>query len=159
MKDSRDIAACAPELQAKGNALIAAFWKRFAPFYLTPIFTQRSPATHEALWLQGRTSLDVVNRARNVAGLPPITAQQNMNQVTWTKHSRHLMVPSEAIDLAITLDPDGPTGPMKPVIEWEDEARYEAMAAMAVELGLVSGGPKDLGHVELARKAPVAVPV
>jgi len=152
VKDSRDLGACTPELQKKGNALIVAFWKRFAPFYLTAVFTQRSPETHEALWLQGRATVEVVNKARAAAGLPPITMSQNMTQVTWTRNSRHLLVPSEAIDFAITLDPDGPTGPMKPVIEWEDEGRYEAMAAMAVELGLVSGGPKDLGHVEIPRR-------
>ena len=154
IRDSRDLAACHPALKVKAEALIAAFWERFAPFYLTPVFTQRSPETQDALWAQGRTTLEVVNNMRDRAGLAPITVSENMAQVTWTRNSRHLLVPSEAIDFAITLDPDGPTGPLKPTIKWDDMPRYRAMGIIAEELGLRWGGEKDGGHVQLPPDVP-----
>jgi hypothetical protein len=154
MKDSREISACAPEMQRLGTLLIEKFWKRFAPFFIMPVFTQRTPLTHEALWAQGRTDLQTVNLMRLRAGLVPITDADN-NKVTWTKNSRHLLVPSEAIDFAVALDPDGPSGPKKPVIEWDDMPRYRAMGVMAEELGLVWGGESDGGHVELARRVNI----
>jgi hypothetical protein len=151
MKDSREISACAPELQKLGYELIARYWKRFAPFYLLPTFTSRSQQTHDALWAQGRMGTAAVNSLRMLAGLQSITDEENKRQVTRTKRSKHLLNPSQAIDFAVTIDPDGPTGPLKPVIDWEDEGRYAAMGAMAEELGLAWGGKwGDSCHVELA---------
>jgi hypothetical protein len=156
VKDSREITACATELQSKANQLIEQFWKRFAPWYLTPIFTQRSQQTQTALYAQGRMPLPDVNALRLKANLLPLSEKENERKVTWTMNSRHCIVPSEAIDFAITLDPDGPTGPKKPAIDWDDEARYKAMGAMAESLGLVSGASwGDIGHVELPRRGNI----
>lgn len=156
MKDSREITACATELQSKANDLISQFWKRFAPWYLLPVFTQRTQATQTALYAQGRMSLSDVNALRYKADLPPITAEENARKVTWTTNSRHCIFPSEAIDFAIAIDPDGPTGPLKPKIDWEDESRYKAMGALAEELGLVWGGRwGDPGHVELPKRVNI----
>jgi hypothetical protein len=156
MKDSREISACAPELQAKANELIEQFWKRFAPWYLLPVFTQRSQDTQTALYAQGRMSLAEVNALRLKANLLPISVEENARKVTWTMNSRHCVVPSEAIDFAITIDPDGPTGPKKPQIDWDDEARYKAMGTIAESIGLLwGGGWGDPGHVELPRRSTI----
>jgi hypothetical protein len=157
-KDSRDLADCDPKLRALCEQLIAAFWKRFAPFFIMPVFTQRTRSTQEALWAQGRTDLATVNTLRRAAGLPPITTADNEKQVTWTKNSKHVAVPSRAVDFAVAVDDDGPSGPHKATIDWDDEPRYNAMGALAQELGLVWGGNwGDPGHVELPADGPKVI--
>ena len=159
MKDSREVRDCSAFMQAKDRELREAFSRRFAPFFLMPYMTARTVETHEAYWAQGRADTKTVNALRQKAGLAPLNDKQAARQCTWTKRSKHvrwmpdrsgvLRPCAEAIDYGVAIDPDGPAGPMKPVIEWDDEPRYAAMGALAEGLGLAWGGHfGDLCHVE-----------
>ena len=137
------------------------FFKRFAPWQLVVTRTAVSLDVQEAIHLQGRADLKTVNAARAAAGLWPITAAEN-HEVSWCApmKSLHVVGPgiralAEAVDLAIAIDPDGPTGPLKPVIDWKN-GRYAAMALMAKLLGCEAGydfSPRDPGHIQMRSKA------
>lgn len=152
---SRNLADADQIIAEKVVLLQEEFYRRYCPHELVVTYVARTREEHEALWAQGRRQLVIVNAYRARAGMAPITDKQNV-EVTWTTVSKHLLVPSRAVDLAVAVDPDGPEGPMKPVIEWEDEPRYHQMGAIAVSLGLVWGGnwrKADLCHVELPEVA------
>jgi len=51
--------------------------------------TWRAPGEQLALWMQGRKSLDEVNRQRRLHSLPKITEEENKKVVTWTRTSYH----------------------------------------------------------------------
>jgi len=53
--------------------------------------TARTVQEQHALFLQGRQSLEVVNRARKQIGLSPITEEENRRPVTWTMQSKHIV--------------------------------------------------------------------
>lgn len=159
MKDSRDVRDCSPFMREKDALLREAFSRRFAPFFLMPTMTARTPETHAAFWAQGRTDAATVNALRSRAGLPTLPDQKTRQEITWIRHSKHvrwipgpggvLMPVSEAIDYAVALDPDGPAGPLKPTIEWDDRPRYRSMGTIAESLGLAWGGHYgDLCHVD-----------
>lgn len=44
-----------------------------------------------ALYAQGREPIELVNKYRHMAGLPPITPKENLRKVTWTLKSDHLI--------------------------------------------------------------------
>ena len=151
---SRLLSTADPKLAQLATELMASYAKRFGPWQLIITNVSRSPLEQEALYAQGRVESKMeLNAIRERAGLQPIYSEKEAHRkVTWTRNSRHNMVPSHAVDFAVALDPDGPDGPLKPVIDWEDIGRYEAMGELAKELGLVWGGDwgrKDLCHVEL----------
>uniref|UniRef100_A0A7C5RJT0 M15 family peptidase n=1 Tax=Fervidobacterium thailandense TaxID=1008305 RepID=A0A7C5RJT0_9BACT len=103
--------------------------------------TCRSLLEQEALFLQGRADIETVNRARQKAGLKPISLKENVI-VTNTKLSPH------CFGLAFDFVPikDG-----KPV--WNDLSLWEKCGSVAEKLDLVWGGRwknfKDYPHVEL----------
>lgn len=155
---SRLLSDARPELAAKVRALMEEYARRFAPWMLLITSVWRSPLEQEALYAQGRVaSKTELNAIRERAGLPPIYDEDEAHRVvTWVRNSRHNRTPSEAVDLAVALDPDGPHGPLKPRIDWQSEARYEAMGEIAKRLGLVWGGDwkrRDLCHVEMPKEA------
>jgi hypothetical protein len=126
--------------------------RRFAPWQLVITSVWRSTLEQEALYVQGRVSKMELNAVRERAGLPPIYSDEEAARVvTRTRNSKHNRTPSEAVDFAVAIDPDGP-GPMKPRIDWQTASRYEAMGELAERRGLVWGGrwrQRDLCHVEL----------
>lgn len=158
MNESRSLSAAVPDLADKCLLLQEEFARRFAPWCLVITSVWRSSAYQEALYCQGRVSKIELNAVRARAGLPPIYDDDEAARVvTWLRASKHMRTPSEAVDLAVAIDPDGPDGPAKPRIDWKDEARYEAMGEIAKGLGLIWGGDwrkRDLCHVELPRSEP-----
>lgn len=148
---SRSLSHAHPALANKVRILQEEFSRRFPQWRLIITSVSRTPAEQEALYLQGRVHVDLVNEARARTGMGPIGPHENV-EVTWVKQSRHNRMPSEAVDLAVAFDLDGIDGPGKPVIDWNDEIRYRAMGVMAENLGLVWGGrwrTPDMAHVEL----------
>ena len=158
---SRSWDDCTPEVAEAGRKLQERFSARFAPWQLVVTRTAVSLDVQRAIHMQGRADLGAVNAARTAAGLWIITAAEN-HEVTWTAPERSLHVilhgireKSEAVDLAIAIDPDGPLGPLKPRIDWKN-GRYPAMAVMAEALGFQAGlrFPKpDPGHLQIRRAA------
>ena len=158
---SRLLSDAHPLLADKVRTLQAQYAKRFAPWYLVITSVWRSPLEQEALYSQGRVASKLeLNAIRERAGMPPIYDEDEAHRiVTNTRHSRHNRTPSEAVDLAVAIDPDGATGPLKPRIDWITAGRYEAMGELAKKLGLAWGGDwkqRDLCHVEMPRE-PVKV--
>lgn len=153
---SRLLSDAHPLLAEAVKELMQMYAIRFSPWHLVVTSVWRSMAEQEALFSQGRVaSKTELNAVRERAGMAPIYDEAEAHRiVTRVRNSKHNRTPSEAVDLAVAIDYDGPTGPMKPVIDWNCESRYEAMGEMAKRLGLVWGGDwkaRDLCHVELAR--------
>ena len=159
---SRSLDDCTPEVAAGTLKLQARFAARFTPWQLVITRTAVSLDVQKAIYQQGRADLGTVNAARTAAGLWVITADEN-HEVSWTapERSLHVLLPgkrdkSEAVDLAIAIDPDGPLGPLKPRIDWKN-GRYGAMAVMAVALGFEAGydfkPTPDPGHLQIRRAA------
>lgn len=158
---SRLLSDADPLLAEKVRELQAQYAKRFAPWYLVITSVHRTPLEQEALYSQGRVASKLeLNAIRERAGMHPIYDENEAHRiVTNTRHSKHNRTPSEAVDLAVAIDPDGSTGPLKPRIDWMTASRYEAMGELAKALGLVWGGDwrqRDLCHVELMREEPKA---
>ncbi len=156
---SRLLSDAHPVLAEKVRTLQAQYAKRFAPWYLVITSVHRTPLEQEALYAQGRVVSKLeLNAIRERAGMPPIYDENEAHRiVTKTRHSMHNRTPSEAVDLAVAIDPDGATGPLKPRIDWMTASRYEAMGELAKGLGLVWGGDwkqRDLCHVELPKPEP-----
>lgn len=155
---SRDLKDADPFVATAVAELRREFARRFAPFFLTITCVRRTQLAHDALWLQGRADAKTINAARERAGLWLLHDPKEIaREVTWVRTTKHSAVPlSLAVDLAVTIDPDGPEGPMKPVIEWNDIPRYEAMGVIAKKVGLVWGGEwrkPDYCHVEKPRES------
>lgn len=153
---SRSLADAHPLLAEKAREVMAEYARRFQPWCLVITSVWRSPELQEALYCQGRVSKIELNAVRERVNLPPIYDDDEAARiVTWTRASRHNRTPSEAVDFAVAIDPDGPLGPIKPRIDWLTSSRYEAMGEIAKAHGLVWGGDwrrRDLCHVELARE-------
>jgi len=104
--------------------------------------TYRPQVEQDALYAQGRLSLKEVNGFRVLAGLQPITFEQN-KKVTWVKKSRH--TDREAFDIAM-LDKEGK-------VTWMTIA-YKAAGRIGKSVGLVWGGDwktPDYPHFELPK--------
>lgn len=157
MNQSRSLGAAHPVLAEKCRLLEAEYARRFSPWSLLRTSVWRSPLVQEALYAQGRVKSRMeLNAIRERAGLPPIYSDEEaMRIVTKARYSKHNRTPSEAVDYAVVIDPDGPEGPIKPRIDWHTESRYAAMGEIAKRLGLVWGGDwkmRDLAHVELPQE-------
>ena len=153
---SRLLSDAHPVLASAVRELMEMYAIRFAPWQLVITSVYRTVAEQEALYSQGRVASKLeLNAVRERAGLPPIYDDAEAHRiVTNVRHSRHNQHPAEAVDLAVAIDHDGPSGPLKPVIDWNTASRYEAMGALSERLGLVWGGrwrQRDLCHVELPR--------
>lgn len=157
-QNTRSLSHAHPLLAEKVLLLQEEYARRFAPWCLVITSVWRSTLVQEALYAQGRVASRMeLNALREKAGLPPIYSDEEAARiVTKSRYSRHNATPSEAVDLAVAIDPDGPQGPIKPRIDWQSEGRYEAMGEIAKRLGLVWGGDwnmRDLCHVELPKEA------
>jgi len=113
---SNKIEDLTPECQAK-YSLFAGLLD-IAGIKTAVVFTRRTLAEQQALFAQGRESLDEVNALRKAAGLPPINAGDNASIVTncdgVAKISNHQT--GQAFDLTF-VDANGnpywPTDPSK----------------------------------------------
>lgn len=112
----------------------------------------------DALYAQGREHLPDVNALRARCGMSPLTLQENLKAVTWTRHSLHIINRdddrtdndlSEAFDFLLFKDGKYLKG------ETAEEAALYTTAARVVETsvpGLYSGihfKHPDLDHIQL----------
>lgn len=111
-----------------------------------PYVTQgyRSPEEQDALYLQGRRPLEVVNEARKKVGLDPISLAENERIVTKARggQSKHNL--AKAFDI-VNIEEDGE-------INWEDMHFYRAAALVFEKLGASWGGDwnfADFPHFEI----------
>lgn len=118
----------------------------------------------DALYAQSREPLATVNALRARCGMPPITLQENLKPVTWTRRSLHIIDRdddradndlSEAFDFLLFKSGQYLKG------ETAEEASLYRTAARVVEMsvpGLYSGihfKHPDLDHIQLR---PTAAP-
>lgn len=103
--------------------------------------TLRTKEEQEALFLQGRAPVNVVNEARKKAGLKPIIADEN-KIVTLTKVSPHCY--GLAFDFVPIVDGKA---------IWNDDKLWEKCGKIAENLGLEWGGRwkhfPDKPHVQM----------
>lgn len=103
---------------------------------------KRSQEYQEALFAQGRQSLDEVNSLRELAGKDPITEQENKYTVTQTKYSKHLQ--GKAFDITCIN---------KGEVDWDDYNFINMAGIIFKKLGLTWGGDfvgfKDEDHFEI----------
>jgi len=154
---SRDLKDCTPSLQLKAKAFFSAVLRAGIPVVLT--CTARTVKEQRALYAQGRELLFDVNELRAMAGLPPITAEQNKNKVTWTLNSKHIIDLddgstdndlSRAFDIVIA--PGGkPTWNIKVDVNKDQEPDYWQVGKIGEACGLRWGGrfkTPDMPHFE-----------
>jgi peptidoglycan L-alanyl-D-glutamate endopeptidase CwlK len=122
--------------------------------------TARTVREQIALYAQGREKLDQVNALRKIAGLSPITFQENSRKVTWTLASKHIIdlednIPendkSRAFDIAILRD-DRPTWNLKVNVNKNDIPDYDEAGRIGEAVGLRWGGrfpSPDRPHFEV----------
>lgn len=134
---SRDLKDLDPAMRPLAKELLDRAHEVLAPGKeARSIMTLRSTAEHFAFRLQGRDTLENVNKARKAAGLPALTLESQNVVVTWTKKSRHLPNDagfSEAMDVGIF---DTATGKYL----GNDTASYKALGPLGESIGLEWGG-------------------
>lgn len=109
--------------------------------------TRRIPLEQNALYLQGRASLDVVNLARKDAGLWLIKEEEN-HKVTWTMESIHLY--DCAYDFGLRVNGKVHYN-VKEDVNKDNIADYEQAGAIAKSLGITWGGDfprRDMPHCQ-----------
>lgn len=155
---SRRIEDCVPELQEKYKAFAVGMDAAGIPYMIT--CTARRVREQIALYAQGREKLDHVNALRKLAGMAPITWQENARKVTWTLASNHLIDlddnnpdndHSRAFDIAIMRD-GRPTWDLKVNINANDIPDYDEAGRIGEAVGLRWGGrfpSPDRPHFEV----------
>lgn len=121
----------------------------------------RTYLEQNALFAQGRESLDVVNNLRKVAGLWPITEDENKKIVTWTLNSEHVVNLdderkdndlSRAIDFCIK-DKNGKANfDVKADVNEDGISDYRECGLIGESIGFYSGirfRKPDWGHLQL----------
>jgi hypothetical protein len=116
----------------------------------------------DALYSQGRESLEIVNQKRKGCNLWVITEAENKRPVTWTMRSKHIVTfdpnsgemvgRSRAFDFAIVRDKQFIWEPKIDVND-NDIPDYEEVGIIAEKLGLIWGGrwkSPDRPHIEIA---------
>lgn len=116
-----------------------------------------------AYWCQGRESLQTTNAARKIAGMQPISMDENQRKITWTLNSMHLVNPdderldndkSRAIDFAIMYK-ERYVSSIKADVNEDNIPDYLQVAMIAEEIGFKSGRHfknPDYPHLELPKK-------
>ncbi len=133
--ESRDLADAHPELVRRYLLLKEAFALRTGRS-LFETCTWRSQDEQKRLYQLGR---------RGIPGERTVTQIDGV-----TKKSRHMVYPSEAVDVCVDSDP----GPGKHAV-W-DHPSYEPLGPLAAEFGLIWGGNwhmDDFPHLELPAEA------
>jgi peptidoglycan L-alanyl-D-glutamate endopeptidase CwlK len=120
--------------------------KKGIPIIIT--CTARTVQEQTALYSQGRNSITETNRLRKIAGLPPITASENKNKITWTMKSMHLIDLTDtnpdnnkarAFDFAI-LKAGVPVWNLKVDVNANMVGDYKEVGMLGESIGLVWGG-------------------
>jgi len=155
---SRKIEDLVPELQKKFYAFSAAMAAAGLPFIVT--CTARTVREQLALYAQGREKLEETNHRRRLAGMPPLSFQENIRKITWTLQSKHLIDlddkildndKSRAFDIAITRS-GRPHWELKADANLNEIPDYEEAGKIGESVGLVWGGRfpgQDRVHFEL----------
>lgn len=125
--------------------------------------TARSFQEQVALYAQGRQELEEVNRLRKIAFLPPINAEMNKREVTWTLASKHIINlyddiaendKAHAFDIVV-LKNGKAVWDVKASLNENDIPDYAECGAIGKSLGLFWGGDfvknKDYPHFELPK--------
>lgn len=122
--------------------------------------TARTVKEQQALYAQGRQTLDEINVLRAMAGLSPISALEAKNKVTSTLQSKHLVDlddgvlendKSRAFDIAIVKDKKA-TWDLKVNVNENETPDYFEAGKIGESVGLIWGGSwknfKDYPHFE-----------
>jgi len=146
---SRKIEDLTPRMQVKVNMLLDEL-KNAGMEYFKISCTYRSQDEQNALYSKSRYALEYVNKMYAMAGLPPITREQNMKPVTWTKNSIHTK--REAVDFYINKDGKYCTD-LKVDIDMDGVQDWEEFGVLANKCGLDwggywKGGKADYPHVQ-----------
>jgi hypothetical protein len=117
--------------------------------------TARTEVEQQALYIQGRESLDVVNSFRKKAGLWLLIENENKYKITWTLDSKHIIgikrKQSEAFDIAV-LTGRKVTWDIKADINGDEVPDYIQVANIGRNLGLRCGADfknPDYSHYEI----------
>ncbi len=136
---SQSLDKLVPELKQKAQQFLQKC--KEAGLNVQIYYTFRTKEEQQALYMQGRDTLENVNKARKQAGLAPISQSEN-KIVTQTKDSAHMY--GVAFDFAPVKDGK---------FQWNDTQQFTKAGKIAESLGLVWGGSwtsfKDMPHVEL----------
>lgn len=139
MAINRSLDALHPEFRKKILEWLVRCVKEDIPVRITE--TLRTKETQAAYYAQGRKPLKEVNELRKIAGLPPITEEDNKKRVTWTLESPHMY--GLAIDFVIIKN-NAP--------DWNDINSYTKAGTIAESLGLEWGGrwrTPDYPHIQM----------
>lgn len=142
----KNTAMMSPELIKRFKLFQSAMVVAKLPFILTSV--ARTLKEQTALYAQGRNSIDQVNLLRKIAGLTPITKEQNVC-VTWTMKSKHIVDPdskdptkhlSNAFDIAIIKPNNQPTWDIKVDVNNDMIPDYQEAGKLGQSVGLIWGG-------------------
>jgi peptidoglycan LD-endopeptidase CwlK len=140
-RSEKNIKTLLPEVQILARSLIHAADK--IGITIKVISGTRTYEQQNALYLQGRKPLAVVNAARKRAGMDPIDAQENKRRVTNAKGGQSNHNFGIAFDIGV-FDGKNYLG---------ESPLYKAVAVLGKQLGLTWGGDwnsiKDEPHYEL----------
>lgn len=130
-------------LKLKYAAFAAKMGEHGIPFILNCVL--RTKVEQEALYAQGRESLEEVNKKRAIAGMYLFkTEKENSFTVSNTLNSKHFADPvtgkSNAFDIAIVRDGNKPTWDMKWDGNHDGISDYREAAFIGKLVGLVPGG-------------------
>lgn len=136
----RDIESLEEGFQQRVRVLLARLDQLGIKYRISE--TLRDIEVQRAYYAQGREPLVTVNRLRSVAGLWPLSEEENKRQITWTMQSRHLE--GKAIDLVPSVN--GTFWWTAPDSKWKE------IAEVAKELGFDAGyywKKHDSPHIQL----------
>lgn len=147
---SRNIDRATPKMRQFIAQLILRAWQELR---LRVIVTnvERVLIEQAALYAQGREELYTVNCMRQLAGLLPITLKDNLNCVTWTMRSEHLVDLtnssleddlSHAVDVVIVSRRGNPVWSLKADVNEDQIPDYKQLVALAhkIDPSIVCGG-------------------
>lgn len=129
------------------------------PFAVT--CTARNVKVQVALYAQGRQTLEEVNTLRKIAGVAPITEEENKKKVTWTLNSKHIIDlddgnpendSSRAFDIVLLKDGKA-SWDIKVSVNGNDIPDYTEAGMIGESVGLKWGGrfsSPDYPHFELS---------
>lgn len=146
---SRDINLLTPECKDKCLVMMEYAKEGGLIFGIHWIITCTARLAKEqiALYAQGREPLNLVNRYRKLAGLWPISAEENKRKVTWTLQSKHLIDLdddvkennlSRAFDIAVVKDKKA-IWDLKVSVDDDAIPDYEELASYGKKAGLNCG--------------------
>lgn len=144
---SRMLSDLEPQLEAKARAFLAKCEEKGLPVHIT--CTGRTRREQQALYAQGRESLEMVNQKRLACGLWMLKPEDNMRPVTWTLESRHIVEfdqatgamtkKARAFDVALVRDKQF-VWELKVDINDNDIPDWDEIGRVGEACGLVWGG-------------------